>query len=174
MRCYHARTNVAGWACDDLAALDAALEDAGSVPLDLPWHEFALESDGDHFTDAGARTFAAALARAFATARAGSLADARVHVVADSTVGHRPAYADYVAAAFRARGAEATVTAVCGAGFVARADSGEHFRALRRRGGGEDAVIFVGGWNDLGSGHSVVRVCAAARAAVGARERHAA
>ena len=162
--CYHVRTNVAAWACADLAALDAALEDAGSTPLDLPWHAFALESDGEHFTDAGARRFAVA----FADSLAGRLA--RVHVVADSTVGHRPAYADYVAAALRARGVAATITAVCGAGFVARAGAGEHFRALRRR-AGEDAVVFVGGWNDRWAGHGTARVCAAARAAVGARAR---
>jgi hypothetical protein len=61
---------------------------------------------------------------------------------------------------------------VCGSGFVAMAYEGQHFRPrLRRvalRGSKPwDAVVFVGGWNDVHqTAHGLDRVCAAAQACV--------
>ena len=132
-----------------LARLDAELEAAGSHPVDLPWDCFELDTDGDHFTLAGGKAFAQALATRVPR---GAL------VVADSTVAHNA-----IALVAKAVGA---VDAVCGSGFVARAEYGEHFhaRAARVR---ADNVVFVGGWNDVRQcHHDLPRVYAAARACV--------
>ena len=92
-----------------------------------------------------------------------------MHVLSDSTIDHndqnvrracRRASRDIVRRFARA-GVRASVDAVCGSGFVARASYGEHFasrlRALRR-GGFDAALLVVGGWNDATSGHSEARV----------------
>jgi len=155
---YHLRTNVGPWACEDLERLDAALADAGSVALDVPWGTMALEDDGEHFTAEGAAVFGAALASALPAA-----GGKRVLVLADSTIGHRP---------IPGLPASWHVDAVCGSGFVAMAYEGQHFRPRLRRvalRGGEswDAVVFVGGWNDVHqTAHGLDRVCAAAQACV--------
>ena len=149
----HLRTNVAPWTCAASARLDAVLEAAGSTPLDLPWSDFALEDDGDHFTEEGAHAFGAALAVAVHAALGGT---PRVLVVADSTMGHRDVPCPKTW----------EVDAVCGSGFVALAHEGQHFRARVVR-EASDAVVLVGGWNDVRqTTHSMDRVCAAAEACV--------
>ena len=159
----HLRTDVGPWAGDaTLAALDAALADAGSTPLDLPWERFALARDGDHFTPAGSDAFAAALA---AAVRA-RWPRAPVHVVSDSTLRGRRAQR-----ALRRHLGDAALDVVCGSGFVARAAHGEHFRARvsrALRGGARRGtlVLLVGGWNDARDARwaqapAAARACAA-------------
>ena len=157
MSVYHLCTNVGPWACADLAALDTALARAGSVPLDVPWDTFALEEDGDHFTAEGAETFAHALVMTL-----GEATPRNTLVIADSTMGHRPIPGLPVSW---------EVDAVCGSGFVAMAWDDRHFRARLRHEALSplhwDAVVFVGGWNDVRqTTHSISRVCAAAEACV--------
>jgi hypothetical protein len=173
-RVMHLRTDVHVWRRPEWSpfqsALDAALWESGSRPLDLPWEEFRLQADGDHFTPAGLRAFAEAFARAVSP-----LKGERVCVLSDSTIGEDAWASDAVARALRARGArDVRVDAVNGSGFVARAWSGEHFyprvRAMARavareeeEDGSGTAVVFVGGWNDARGGDvdaDVARACA--------------
>ena len=181
MHVLHLRTNVGPWACDGLARLDAALVAAGSTPVDLDWDAFALEEDGDHFTEEGADAFAHALADALAPA----WRDRSVLVLADSTIDHNDRDAQgvwhgggtqRVVRACAARGVRATVDAMWGTGFVARANASLHFRNrlaayLRAHRDRIDAVLFVGGWNDVRTHHSCARVCAAAEACVSLARR---
>ena len=149
MRVFHLRTNVEPWSCDESAEMDATLEAAGSIPLDVPWSEFALEDDGDHFTEEGATAFGAALARVVRDALGD---DAGVLVVADSTMGHRPVPCPDAW----------DVDAVCGSGFVALAYEGQHFRARLRGVRDRSAVVIVGGWNDVRqTSHTMSRVLSA-------------
>jgi len=180
MRVLHLRVDVGRWACPALAALDAALLTAGSTPLDnVPWEAFAcLPDDPDHFPDDAYAAFVAALVPRACTAGCG----ASVLVLADSTVGHGDwhggawsgTWSEALEGAFAASGVRATVDAVCGSGFVAGADRGEHFRArlaaARRRGEEWDSVLLVGGWNDAGAPRQE-RVHAAAAACVALAQR---
>ena len=62
---------------------------------------------------------------------------------------------------------DATVDAINGSGFAARAYAGEHFAPrLRRMRADRNAVLFVGGWNDRGRD---ARSAAAAAVALAAR-----
>lgn len=181
VRVLHVPTSVARWACPALDALDGALREAGSVPLDpLPWDdELTVQADDpEHFTPYGFAAFVHALVpRALAAGCGGA-----VLVLTDSTVGHGDwsaatgewtgAWSDALAAAFAKAGVRATVDAVCGSGFVAGGRDGAHFRArlaaARRRLAGTSAcgsVLLVGGWNDAGDPRQE-RVRAAAAACV--------
>jgi hypothetical protein len=180
MRVLHVRVDVGRWACPELAALDAALLAAGSTPLaDVPWDALAcIADDPDHFLDDAYATFIAALVPRACSVGCG----ASVLVLTDSTVGHGDwhegvwtgAWSDALERAFAASGVRATVDAVCGSGFVAGADRGEHFRArlaaARRRGWEWDSVLLVGGWNDAGASRQE-RVRAAASACVALAQR---
>ena len=168
----HLPTDVAPWSCAALSVVDGALCAAGSeaVPFPSTWAAFPLEDDGEHFTREGLRSFAGALADALAARRS-----ERVHVVTDSTVGHHNYDADgawtgwgdaAVVDALRARGVAATVDAVCGSGFVARAREGLHFRPRARAAPAGAEVLLVGGWNDVG--HPAARLRAAVAGAVSA------
>lgn len=176
MQVLHLRTDVGPWACADLARLDAALAAAGSTPVDLPWENFALEEDGEHFTDAGADAFARALADALAPACRGRT----VLVLADSTIDHNDRDTTgawhgggtrRVIHACAAHGVRATVDALWGTGYVARAHASLHFRSrlaayLRAHRDRIDVLLLVGGWNDVHTHHPCERVCAAAEACV--------
>lgn len=174
MRVFHTCTNVPPWdGVDAHARLDAALHEAGSTPVRLPWTDFETCEDGVHFTEAGYDAFCDALAVVLDK-------DVRAPVVlvlADSTIDHNDRDDDGTwhgrASARlreRVRPTRVVVDAVCGSGFVARAREGEHFRArLARLLRGDPslrdaALLLVGGWND--AGRPATRVCAAASACV--------
>lgn len=157
----HLLTNVAPWGPDHaLARVDAALERAGSRPLALPWHEFALAADGDHFTDEGFAAFATRLCATIADAIAPSR---EVYLFADSTIDHNDweggewhgRASKLIRDLMADRGVRCTVDAVRGSGFGARCAHLEHFharlskafRASRPSVG--SWVVFVGGWNDV-------------------------
>ena len=174
------RTDVHVWRCPALARLDAAMAALGFELLDLPWPSFGLLAhDRDHFTWRGLCGFCDALAAALAAAlrrRGGPRAGApRLCVCADSTVdywnydgdGRRHGRADArLAAALRREGIDARIAATCGAGFVARAGEGLHFRAAARRvaAADADALLVIGGWNDLARPERAVHGAAAALA----------
>lgn len=177
---FHAVLSTPPWSpvsrpCPDLARLDAALVGAGSTPLRLDAGAYALEEDGDHYTRAAHVLFSRALAAALRGVARHPL------VVADSTVDYHNWTEDgewtgWASATLRsALGAGATVDAVCGSGFVARADHNEHFYTriahhLRHAEVRPDAVVVLGGWNDVRAGRTA-DACAAARACVGLADR---
>lgn len=147
MRVYHLATDVGPWACARLARLDAALADAGSAAVHLPWNDFELRRDGTHFSRRGRRAFAEALARTAPATQHRTLL-----VISDSTVESARA-ARELCTALRARGGcRATIDWAGGTGFVNGSfPNNRHFRArARRRDATHEAVLFAGGWNDVG------------------------
>lgn len=168
MRVFHVRTNAAPWGpCEQLEALDVALCAAGSVPLAVDAGAYALGADGDHYTHNGYCAFLRALVRALPSeVRA-------VLLVADSSVDHlnwsscTGSWTGWASATaeklFSPR--SVAVDAIRGSGFVAHATYGDHFYARLSRhlraGNRPDAVVFVGGWNDVRAGRDA-RACAAA------------
>lgn len=175
----HVRTNVPPWRSDTLLRLDEVLCESGSSPIDIAWHvcEF-VKGDANHFTRRGIECFLQQLVDATAE-RAGP----RLHVVADSTIDHNDWTGERhhrwaslrLMELYRFRGINASVDAVRGSGFVARAREGLHFHArlsdVARRGERVNTVLFVGGWNDATSGHAPRRVWDAAVACVRLTER---
>lgn len=171
----HLRTDVATWRAPALATLDDTLRRAGSQPIDLPWDQFELEPDGDHFTERGAIAFADALA-----AHVAPLLPRRshMHILSDSTIDYNDRDDDgawngtatrRIVDAFASMGVHVRVDAISGSGFVARAREGEHFRARVPR-GQSGHLLLVGGWNDVHAA-SLDRVCAAATACVNLAQR---
>jgi hypothetical protein len=174
----HLRTDVGPWRGDaTLAAIDASLASEGSLPLDLPWERFELQRDGDHFTASGVDAFAEALAPTLRAACGGGVT--RVHVVSDSTLRGKSAPRVLTRALKRQGFAHVTVDAVCGSGFVGRAEDGEHFYArvgrwLRGREGQPHpptVLVLMGGWNDARDGRAHLAVGAARACAAMARRR---
>ena len=180
----HVATNVASWSAPTLQSLDATLQDAGSVALELPWHSFGLEDDGEHFTEAGAMAFCAALVTHTLLAMREAKTDRRkLVIVSDSTIDHNDRDDDgtwhgrasrRLRDGFARHGVDATVDAVGGTGFLAGARDGQHFfarlarRVLRRSTVDDACVLLIGGWNDVrtGSAGECTRLCAAAQACV--------
>ena len=158
IRMWHVPTNVAPWSSPDLAVLDARLRATGS--LELPGVDagrFALEADGLHYTRAGQVAFTRHLVDAVVRLPRPLL------ILSDSTIDHHNWDDDgnwtgwanaLLVDALRARGVDdVVVDAVRGTGFVAGADSNQHFRARlsrRWRTGFRGAVLMIGGWNDEG------------------------
>ena len=140
-----------------MAALDATLVALGSNALHLPWHSFPLLDDNDHFTKRGQHTFHKALVAVVGTRHP------RILVLADSTIGYYPDAPEQLRRQFALQGVDATVDAICGSGFAARAIEGYHFRARWRSAVRNsrhtvaspqyDAVLVIGGWNDVHHAH---------------------
>lgn len=147
----HTTTDVPPWRHPHLAALDALLHDAGSVavpfPIGLP-----LEEDGLHFTAAAQTAFARTLAERVARVVGGRT----LLVVTDSTVGHHEWGSAALEGELARHGVPARVDAVCGSGYVAGAGEGRHFRARVPHRGGYDAILLMGGWNDVGWGRTTL------------------
>lgn len=156
-----------------LGAVDCALAREGSIPVALSW-DFEMD-DPDHFSDAGAREFAQGLVAAVLP-KLRQTQTTSVHVVTDSTIGyndwsgrvHHGNASRFLIDRFLEQGVAASVDAINGSGFTARARWDEHFRPrvsehlLHRTQGGSQAFLLIGGWNDVHSGHSIDRVAAAA------------
>lgn len=123
--------------------------------------EFPLEADGEHFTKDGQRAFH----EAFSDALNRTIMDTRVLILSDSTIdfhnfSNDGEWTGWASAALKQTLAEhgivdAVIDAICGSGFVARAQHGEHFYARlshHLRNGYRGPVVFVGGWNDVNTG----------------------
>ena len=143
------------------------------MPLRLDVGAFPLEEDGDHYTRDAHERFCAALAAELHSFQ-------RPLIVADSTIDHHNwsydgEWTGWASATLReALGKRAIVDAVCGSGFVARATSNEHFYTRlshHLRTANVDAVVFVGGWNDVRAGRTN-DACASARACVALAQRY--
>lgn len=153
---WHLRTNVAPWSHPTLQRLDAALEGAGSVPIDLAWHTFDMEEDGMHFTSRGFETFAEDLAREAKERMVPP--PSRLLVLSDSTIGHNDVDENgtwtgeagrmLATRMEREMGTFVEVDAVCGSGFVSPG-SGRPFRPRMKRRGDGTSYLFIGGWNDV-------------------------
>lgn len=176
----HTRTDVTPWRHPTLAALDATLRAAGSTEVTLPWETCALEQDGLHFTLHGQRVFDTLFADAIVRALPVGHSPAPLLVLTDSTVGYHDWSEDgqwhgrasrRLERVLSARGVNATVDAVCGSGFVARAREGLNFRA--RIPDAPHDVCFVGGWNDLAwPQESVVAAARGAASRISTLRRH--
>ena len=174
----HVFTDAGSWKGGDLLpAIDASLTAEGCVGLSLPWRRFELKDDKQHLTRRGVVSFARALALAVHSACEGAV---RVHIVSDSTLGDDPRALRIVKTALRRwRPCTVTLDAVCGSGYVACADSGDHFHArtsrwLRSERKRRDSVVLVlvGGWNDVLDARRRLAP-AAARACAAMLARHA-
>lgn len=178
---FHLRVSAGPWKSDDAKRLDDALVALNSTPIDLPWEDFELCEDGNHFTPQGAARFSKALCDALNSL---SHLPPRLLVLADSTIGFydfddegnytggaSDALADMMVTEVRAL-QSVRVDSFCGSGFVSMAGDGQHFRARlldRRRSvpkAMQEACLFVGGWNDINSYHSHKRIAAAVQACV--------
>lgn len=154
----HARINSSPWGPDfTLARFDKTLNDIGSRQLEVCFETMPLEDDGEHFTREGQRMFNTAFAESLRVATPSR----RIVVVADSAIdfhnwsddGEWTGWASTALQdALSHKGFDAPlVDAICGSGFVARAQFGEHFYARvsrHLRAGYRGPVVFVGGWND--------------------------
>ena len=165
---FHLRTNVHTWRSEWCQNLDRVLEEEGSRCVDVDWERIqTLVRDSDHLTERGFLSFSEQLAQILPPLLSGRTS--RLLIVSDSTIGHNDragkATRD-LKRRFRARGIRVHVDSVCGSGFVAMAREGHHFRARlssRQAGLPGTAVLFVGGWNDVTSGHPEPRLHAAVR-----------
>ena len=165
---FHVVTSASRWKCEFLSELDHALVASGSVPVTLDWDSGLSYDDPDHFTTDSSNAFVERLANCTAPL----LREVRaVHVVTDSTIDyndwvdgiHTKHASNRLIAAFARRGVRASVDAVSGSGFVARAREGEHFHQrvshwIRTGNRNDTALLLMGGWNDVASGHHVTRV----------------
>lgn len=100
-----------------------------------------LEADGLHFTPRGFRVFERRFAKAV---RSVVGPHAPVVILTDSTVGHRSSWADRLAR----RIGKCHVDAVCGSGFLAGREDGQHFGARLSK-YENVAIVVCGGWNDV-------------------------
>ena len=171
----HVVTNAGTWRGQEtLPLIDAQLNASGSIPVHVRWEGIEMD-DPDHFTEAGSKVFA----RRFVDAVMPHLKTSVVHVITDSTVDHNDWSEDgmhhhreaseRIVQAFRSRAILATVDAVSGSGFVARANEGKHFRARlvpHVTGYPRKTIVFMGGWNDATSGYAVPRILHAVQACV--------
>ena len=146
---------------ETLNRLDQAMVQSNSCPIELPMTKFPLEADGEHFTKNGQRAFH----EAFSDAMQRKIMDTRVLILSDSTIDFHNWSKDgewtgWASTSLKQTLAEygivhSIVDAVCGSGFVARAQYGEHFYARlshHLRNGYRGPVVFVGGWNDVHTG----------------------
>ena len=156
---WHVRINSPPWGNNPtLALFDDTLVTGASQTIDLPFLDMPLLPDGDHFTKTGQCIFSHTLAKALSER---ILSDTRILILSDSTIdfhnwsnhdewtGWASSSLTEALAAFTLN--NATIDAVCGSGFVARAQYGEHFHARLShhfRAGFRGAVVFIGGWND--------------------------
>lgn len=148
-----------------MQCLDDLLVDSGSIELMLPWARLHLLDDGQHFTPRAQMAFELAVGLELQQKLRG-WTPRSVLILADSIVGHHDVYdGEWHGSASRRLAKEVgarlgcfvCVDAVCGSGFVARAEHKEHFRArlshkTGRRGTRDwDVVVAMGGWNDDGT-----------------------
>jgi hypothetical protein len=170
MQLLHMRVDTEPWRCDGSAAVDAALLAGGSRAVDVRCDDLALV-DAEHFSWDAYALFCERLSRALSPV----LRDLRLQIYTDSTVDYHNWDDEYtvrhglgsahLCRVLRRARIACAVDAVCGSGFAAAAGDLHHFRArLSRdlRSGaleGCDAVVVIGGWNDLG--HSRASVVAA-------------
>ena len=157
---FHVRMDSVPWGPDPtLAKFDSVLQFAGSTILDLPFTRMGLESDGVHFTLEGQDVFSTLFAKSL---RKDAHNATDVLIISDSTIDFHNWSEDgewlgkgtlSLKNALFANGfTNSIIDAVCGSGFVARANFGEHFHARlshHLRKGYRGPIVFVGGWNDV-------------------------
>lgn len=162
----HMKTNVHHWKHPWLKQIDDVLS-KNSREIDIDWNSCELEKgDSDHFTENGSKTFCYLLIKELS-----KYSDVKkLHIISDSTIAHND-YDGRVASTrleteLQKIGIDASVDAISGSGFVARAWADEHYRArvtrhLKSHKGENHAILFIGGWNDIHSGTSLNRVLTA-------------
>lgn len=155
---FHVRINSPPWGPDAVLDLyDNHLMSKNSVRIVLPFEKMALEEDGDHFTRSGQTVFN----KEFAKSIRNQTESSHILILADSTIDFHNWSNTHVWTGWASdtlyhalldqNFQNITIDAICGSGFVARADKGEHFHARlshRLRFGHEGPIVFVGGWND--------------------------
>lgn len=180
----HVITNAGRWkGPSTLSQIDATLFQMHSLPVHVDWTDLEMIDD-DHFTTRGAVDFAHRLVTSVLTALPRPLTQ-RLHVITDSTIDyndwddthhhHHKEASKYLIALFESSGfSQVTVDAVGGSGFV----SYPHFRPRLKAHFASTAtlpvtksitpttILFMGGWNDLHSGHPLPRILRAVQECV--------
>lgn len=184
----HVITNAGRWkGPSTLSQIDATLFRMHSLPIHVDWTDLEMIDD-DHFTTRGAVDFAHRLVTSVLTALPRPLTQ-RLHVITDSTIDyndwddtnhhHHKQASNYLIALFESSGfSQVTVDAVGGSGFV----SYPHFRPRLKAhfasttplpvancittNSTPTTILFMGGWNDLYSGHPLPRILRAVQECV--------
>jgi hypothetical protein len=159
-------TNAGKWEDESLRRIDAHFSSLGSTEIRLNWDGIEMD-DPDHFTDAGSDVFRKRLVKTVLP----YVTTPTLYILTDSTIDHNN-YSDegnchnrastQLTTLFRSHGICASVDAIRGSGFVARAYANEHFRprliAHLANTPSSTTVLFMGGWNDITSHHPVDRI----------------
>ncbi|RPF81763.1 MAG: hypothetical protein CBC65_001870 [Rhodothermaceae bacterium TMED105] len=176
-RVFHIVTNAGEWQGSEILQLiDERLIEAGSNPIFVDWDGIEMD-DPDHFTNSGAVLFASRLVDKVAPC----VKTETLHVITDSTVDYNDwsengvytrESSKNIIDAFRKRGITATIDAISGSGFVARAVYNEHFRkrvvSHLTTTPLQTTILLMGGWNDVTSGHPITRILNAIASCVNA------
>lgn len=161
------RTCVHIWKSPELDALDSLLKFKNIDLLDLNWERFKLISDQQHFSNHGFIKFSTELAKVvseYLTVK--NLKN--VVIMSDSTIGfmnvHNFEGDEHIIKSMAYKGIHAIVDSEGGSGYVSMSDSNNHFHArlsqiLRRMyPSSPDAVLIIGGWNDIWNSENVSKI----------------
>ena len=161
------RTCVHVWKSEEMYALDELLKSKQIELLDLKWERFKLISDQQHFSTNGFSKFSTELAKVV-SCHLIEKGLKNVVIMSDSTIGFMNSNGlegdECIVKSFANKGIEATVNSIGGSGYVSMNESNDHFHArlsqiLRRMyPWSPDAVLIVGGWNDIWNAESTSKI----------------
>lgn len=161
------RTCVHVWKSQEMYALDALLRSKNIDLLDLEWERFKLISDQQHFSNHGFSKFSTDLAKVVSEYLTKKNLK-NVVIISDSTIGfmnvHNFEGDEHVIKSMAKEGIHAIVDSVGGSGYISMSDSNNHFHArlsqtLRRMyPSPPDAVLIIGGWNDIWNSENVSKI----------------
>ena len=160
--------NVPPWESVQMNFIDRECKQWSDSVLDAPWLEYEYLSDGIHFTWEAQLLFNGWLVdqlRPFPEP---------LIIITDSTVGHHDwkngkwhgkASKHLLQMLLQIGKKKVTVDAICGSGYVARAEFGENFRPRIASKQAENAtMVVIGGWNDEHSSNVIHAVRGALKA----------
>lgn len=161
------RTCVHLWKSREMCDLDKLLESKHIGLLDMNWERFKLISDQQHFSSNGFNKFSKELAKVVSShLREKKLRN--IVVISDSTIGFMNLNGlegdEHIVQSMTNEGIDAIVNSVSGSGYVSMSDSNNHFHArlsqiLRRLyPSSPDAVLIIGGWNDIWNSENVSKI----------------
>lgn len=166
MLLFSLRTCVHIWKSEDMLALDNLLETKHVDLLDIEWEQFKLISDQKHFSKNGFYKFSSELAKVVSDyLKQKSLKS--VVILSDSTIGHMNFYNfegnQHIVKCMNNEGIDAMVSSVSGSGYISMSDSNNHFHArlsrmLRAYSFVPDAVLIIGGWNDVWNSENISKI----------------
>ena len=161
------RTCVHVWKSQEMYALDALLRSKNIDLLDLKWERFKLISDQQHFSNHGFSKFSTDLAKVVSEYLTKKNLK-NIVIISDSTIGFMNVHSfegdEHVIKSMAKEGIHAIVDSVGGSGYISMSDSNNHFHArlsqiLRRKyQSSPDAVLIIGGWNDIWNSENVSKI----------------